>query len=185
MKTAHLIILIAVLASVLGTFIVADTITGLTAAKNAFSGSGGFGTVTGNAISALNYARGAQTAISSALFGLISLAALVVVARIGANTVNDADENEPSMKTAIERAEKAAEKGSYPEAAALYNNIKLQYSQLDQLERLQYYPKIIGIHGQLAKQAKIAEASGLTDKYVTGTITEQEFERLRELLTSQ
>ena len=174
MNRAHMIILTAIVASVIGTFLVANTVTGF---------SVGFNAITGHAVGT---PQGVQAAASSVLFGLLSLAALVVVARIGANTLKEAEESSsPNIQTAIEKAESTAKQGSYPAAATLYKSIKQQYAQLDPLERLQYYARIIDIHRQLAKQAVIAEANYLTDKYVAGTITGQEFERLRELLTNQ
>ena len=186
MKPAHLIILMAITASVIGTFFVANTVTGLTVSKLAVSNSG-FGSVTGNAVaSSPAQLKGMQAAASSGLFGLLSLAALVVVARIGANTLKEAEESSsPNIQTAIEKAESKARQGSYPAAATLYKSIKQQYAQLDPLERLEYYARIIDLHRQLAKQAVVAEANYLTDKYVGGTITEQEFERLRRLIVSQ
>lgn len=175
MKPAHLVILTAIVASVIGTFFVTNTVTG-------------FGAITGSAVASSSVQpEGVQAAVSSVLFALISLAALVVVARVGANTVREIsqDSSSPSIKTAIESADSAIQQGKYPAAYSLYNNIKQQYANLESVEKLEYYARIIDVHRQLAKQATIAEANRLTDKYVNGTITDQEFEKLRQLLINQ
>ena len=175
MNRSQMIILAAVVASVIGTFFVANTVTGISA---------GFNAITGHAIGPpLN---GVQAATGSILFGLLSLAALVVVARIGANGIEEQEEtSSPSIKANLEKAEMAIQQGNHAAAYPLYNSLKQQYSGLGPVEKLNYYARIIEVHTQLSKQAVIAEANSLTDKYVNGSITEQEFERLRELVTNQ
>ena len=175
MNRSQVIIFAAVVASVIGTFFVANTVTGF---------SVGFNAITGQAVgSPLN---GIRAVTGSVLFGLLSLAALVVVARIGANNIKEQDEdNGPSIKVSIDRAERAIQQGNHAAAYPIYNSLKQQYSSLESLEKLNYYARIIEIHRQLSKQATIAEANRLTDKYVNGKITEQEFEKLRELVTNQ
>ena len=175
MNRSHVIILAAVVASVIGTFFVANTVTGF---------SVGFNAITGHAVgSPLN---GVQAATGSVLFGLLSLAALVIVARIGANSITEKDEDSgPDIKVSIEKAERAIQQGNHAAAYPIYNSLKQQYSGLESIEKLNYYARIIEIHRQLSRQATIAEANRLTDKYVNGNITEQEFEKLRELVTNQ
>ena len=175
MNRSHAIILTAVIASVIGTFFVANTVTGF---------SVGFNAITGHAVgSPLN---SVQAATGSVLFGLLSLAALVVVARIGANRLKEQDgASSPSIKASLEKAERAIQQGNHAAAYPIYNSLKQQYSRLESIEKLNYYARIIEVHRQLSKQAVIAEANSLTDKYVNGKITEQEFERLRQLITNQ
>ncbi len=175
MKRAHIIITTAIMASVIGTFFVTNVATGL-------------GAITGNAVASGSLQlESAQAVVGAFLFALVSLAALVVVARVGANSVEEMSQGSgtPTMKAAIDKAEEAIQRENYPAAYSLYNSIKQQYQGLESFEKLQYYARIIEVHRQLAKQATITEANRLTDKYVSGAITAQEFEKLRQLLISQ
>jgi len=175
MKRAHIIIITAIMASVIGTFFVTNVTTGL-------------GAITGNAVASGSIQlESAQAAVGAFLFALVSLAALVVVARVGANSIQELsqDSGTPTMNAIIEKAESAIQRENYPAAYSHYNSIRQQYAGLETIEKLQYYARIIEVHRQLAKQATIAEANRLTDKYVNGAITEQEFEKLKQLLTSQ
>ncbi|MBI2176284.1 hypothetical protein HYU40_02950 [Candidatus Woesearchaeota archaeon] len=189
MKAGHVIILTAIIVSVIGTFFAANTISGFTVAKESFA-KAEFASVTGKAIDSgvpgAKQVQGLQAAMSALLFGLVSIAALVIVARVGQNTYAEIQQrNIPKITDAVKKAEDAIQAGKPTDAYALYGIIKQQYSQLKQEEKAEHYKRIINLHRQLSRQAAILEAQGLTDKYVKGTITEGEFERLKQLIISQ
>ncbi len=189
MKAAHVLIITAILASVIGTFFAANTISGFAVAKNSLANAD-FAAVTGRAVDSGNegasHVEGLQAAMSALLFGLVSVAALVVVARIGQNTYAEIKQNStPRITDALKKAEDAIQTGSHSDGLALYNIIRQQYGQLSHDEKAENYSRIIGIHRQLSRQAAVMEAKQLTEKYVNGTISEQEFERLKQLIVSQ
>ncbi|MBI2143184.1 hypothetical protein HYU20_02480 [Candidatus Woesearchaeota archaeon] len=211
MKAAHVLIITAILASVIGTFFAANTINGLAVAKNSL-GKADFAAVTGKAVDAgdtgTKQAEGLQAAMSALLFALVSIAALVIVGRIGQNSYAEIKQNSaqigrspiaqvgssrnsalggiaPKITDALKKVEDAIQTGSHDDAFALYNIIRQQYGQLSNGEKAEHYRRIISIHRQLSRQAAIMEAQRLTDKYVKGTISEEEFERLKQLIVSQ
>ena len=184
----RVIIVTAIILSLIGTFFVANTITGFTTATESL-GKGSFASVTGKAVDSgigSEQLNGLQKAAGSVLLGLLSMVTLVVVARIGQNTLAGIKESKAqSIKGAVEKAENAVKEGNHAEAYAFYNNMKELYAQLEENEKTQYYSRIMRIHRSLAQQAAMTEAHYLTEKYVNGTITEQEFERLKQIITSQ
>lgn len=189
MKAGHVIILTAVLVSVIGTFFAANTISGFAVAKENFA-KAEFASVTGRAVdsevSGAKQVEGLQAAMSALLFGLVSIAALVIVARVGQNTYTEIQQRSaPKITDAVKKAEDAIQAGKQADAFALYDIIKQQYGQLRQEEKAEHYKRIINLHSQLSRQAAILEAQQLTDKYVKGTISEEEFERLKQLVISQ
>ncbi len=189
MKAAHVLIITAILISVIGTFFATNTISGFTVAKKDFN-KASFAEVTGKVVapgaSGAKPVEGLQAAISALLFGLVSIVALVVVARIGQNTYAEIKQNSmPKIIDAVKKAEDAIQAGKHTDAFTLYNIIRQQYGQLRQEEKAEHYSRIIGIHRQLSRQAAIMEAQRLTEKYVSGTMSEQEFERLEQLIMTQ
>lgn len=192
MKAGHVIILTAIIVSVVGTFFAANTISGFTVAKENFA-KAEFASITGKAIdseaseaSGAKQVEGLQAAMSALLFGLVSIAALVIVARVGQNTYAEVQpKSAPKLKDAVKKAEDAINAGKPADAFALYGIIQQQYSQLRQEEKAEHYKRIVNLHSQLSRQAAILEAQSLTDKYVKGTISEEEFERLKQLIISQ
>ncbi len=189
MKTGHVIILTTIIVAVIGTFFAANMISGFTGAKSGFANAK-FAAITGAATatgaSGANQAGGLQAAMGALLFGLVSIAALVVVARIGQNTYTEIRQNStPKITDAVKKAEDALQAGKQEDAFALYGIIKQQYSQLKQEEKAEHYKRIINLHRQLSRQTAILEAQQLTDKYVKGTITQEEFERLKQLIITQ
>jgi hypothetical protein len=184
----RIIIVAAIILSFVGTFFVANTITGFTTAT-ASLGKGEFASITGKAVdSGINseQVNGLQKAAGSALLGLLSIAVLVVVARVGQNALAGIKESKASgIKGAVEKAENAVKEGNHAEAYTLYNNIKELYTQMEEEQKAQYYSRIMRIHTSLAQQATMTEAHYLTEKYLNGTITEQDFERLKQIITSQ
>ncbi len=181
---SHTIILTAVLVSVIGTFFAANAITGFSVAREGI-GKGDFADITGKATAETGQAGSFQKAAGAIIFGLLSIATLVVVTRLGKNAVSEARQLSPGMAGRISRAEEATEAGNHTEAYSLYNELRAQYSMLAQQERAKHYSRIMKLHKELSMQAAIMEAQHLTDKYVSGTITEEEFERLRVLIASQ
>lgn len=186
--SGRIIIAAAVILALAGTFFVANTVTGFAVAKEGFA-KGNFASVTGRAVNeetSPEQLNGLQKAAGSALLGLLSITALVVVARIGQNTMAGMREGKtPGIKGAVEKAENAVKEGNHPEAYALYGSIKELYTQLEEGEKAQYFSRIMHIHRSLAQQAAMTEAHYLTEKYVNGTITETEFERLKQIIASQ
>lgn len=184
----RIIIITAIVLALAGTFFVANTITGFTVAKESVV-KGNFAAVTGKAVDqGINSGQlnGLQKAAGSALLGLLSIAVLVVVARVGQNALAGMKEGKaPSIKGAVEKAENAVKEGNHTEAYALYNGIKQLYAQMEEGEKAQYYSRIMRIHRSLAQQAAMTEAHYLTEKYLNSTITESEFERLKQIIASQ
>ena len=188
MKAAHMLIITAILASVIGTFFAANTISGFAVAKNSLANAD-FAAVTGKIVDSGDsgeHVNGLQAAMSALLFGLVSIAALVVVARIGQNTYAEIKQNStPRITDALKKAEDAIQTGNHSGGFALYSIIRQQYGQLRQEEKAEHYKRIVNLHSQLSRQAAIMEAQRLTEKYVNGTISEEEFERLKQLVVSQ
>lgn len=189
MKAAHVLIITAILASVIVTFFAANTISGFAVAKSSLANAD-FAAITGKAVDAgdtgAKQVEGLQAAMSALLFGLVSVAALVVVARIGQNTYAEMRrESTPRITDALKKAEDAIQTGSHDDGLALYSIIRQQYGQLSHDEKAEHYRRIISIHRQLSRQAAVMEAQRLTEKYVNGTISEEEFERLKQLIVSQ
>lgn len=189
MKAAHVLIITAILISVIGTFFATNTISGFATVKTNLAGAD-FAAVTGKIVDSgdqgAKQVEGLQAAMSALLFGLVSIAVLVIVARIGQNTYAEIKQNStPKITDAVKKAEDAIQAGKHTDAFALYNIIRQQYSQLRQEEKTEHYSRIIGIHRQLSRQVAIMEAQRLTEKYVNGTMSEEEFERLKQLIVSQ
>lgn len=180
----HTIILTAVLVSVIGTFFAANAVTGFSVAREGI-GKGDFADITGKATAETGQASSFQKAAGSILFGLLSIATLVVVARMGRNAFSEARQLAPDITSRISKAEEAAESGNHAAAYSLYAELRKQYSTLAQQEKAKHHSRIMKLHRELSQQAAIMEAQHLTDKYVNGTITEEEFERLRMLIASQ
>lgn len=185
MKAAHVLIITAILISVIGTFFATSTISGFAVARKDFS-KASFAEATATTASGAKHVEGLQAAMSALLFGLVSIAALVVVARIGQNTYAEIKQNStPKITDAVKKAEDAIQAGKHADAFTLYNIIRQQYGQLKQDEKIEHYPRIISIHRQLSRQLAVAEAQRLTEKYVNGTMSEEEFERLEQLIMAQ
>ncbi len=205
MKAGHVIILTAIIFSVIGTFFAANTISGFAVAKKNFT-KAEFAAVTGKVTAPVatgaKQVEGLQAAMSALLFGLVSIAALVIVARVGQNTYTEIREKSaqigqspiahsakggiaPKITDAVKKAEDAIQAGNHADAFALYSIIKQQYGQLKQEEKAEHYKRIVNLHSQLSRQSAILEAQGLTDKYVKDTITQEEFERLKQLIIAQ
>ncbi len=186
--SGRMIIGVAIILAVVGTFFAANTITGFSVAKESVA-KGDFATVTGKAVdNGINpeQLNGLQKAAGSALLGLLSIAVLVVVARVGQNALEGMKEGRThGIKGVVEKAENAVKEGNHPEAYALYNSMKQLYAQMEEGEKAQYYSRIMRIHRSLAQQAAMTEAHYLTEKYMNGTITESEFERLKQIIASQ
>ncbi len=186
--SGRMIVAAAIILALTGTFFLANTITGFTVAKESVA-KGDFATVTGKAVDQeINPGQlnGLQKAAGSALLGLLSIAVLVVVARVGQNALAGVKEGRAhGIKGAVEKAENAVKEGNHPEAYALYDSIKQLYAQMEEGERAQYYSRIMHIHRSLAQQAAMTEAHHLTEKYLNSTITESEFERLKQIIASQ
>ncbi len=176
----------AVLLSIIGTFFASNAITGFSVAKDGVS-KGDFASLTGKAVSdaSASQTSSLQTVVGAVLFAMAALSALVVVARIGRTTVGQASETNPGIKGRIQVAEKAIASGNHREAYVHYNALREQYAKLNESEKATHYPKLAGIHRKLTQKSNINEAQYLTDKYVNGTITEEEFQRLKQLIVSQ
>lgn len=179
--TSHLAILTAIIASVIGTFFASNAITGLTIASDSVQ-NGDFAAITGRAVDS---GSGLQTVTGGVLFSLAGVAALIVVARIGRNSITEARQREPDVATYVKAAEEAIQEGNHIVAYGLYGKIKSQYGTLEEKEKTRHYPRIMQIHRALSRQAAINEAQFLTEKYVSNTITQEEFERLKTLIASQ
>lgn len=185
MKAGHAIVFFGIVISVIGTFFFASVINGFSAVTGNAEGSD-FASVTGNVVASEGFIDSFQAAVSSVLFGLVSIAAIVVVARIGSGAAAEAFEGrKPAIQSSLERAEEALGQGDHRAAFSLYSSIRQQYASLGNEEKLGHYDRIISLHKGLERQSMVAEANQLTDKYVKGTITEAEFERLRYLVLSQ
>lgn len=183
-KQGYVIIASAIMIALIGTFFVSNAVTGFATAKKGVEKSS-FADITGKAIG-VGTTSGFRAAVSSVFFGLLSITALVVVARIGQNAITTIKESQgPSIKQEVEKAEKAVEEGNHPEAYALYTSIRQLYAQLEEKEKARHYQRIMQVHNALARQATAAEANYLTEKYVNGTIAEEEFERLKQIITTQ
>lgn len=190
-RTGYTIILIAIVASIIGTFFLSNTITGFATAREGVS-KGDFASVTGKAIGELSQPqqqlqlKSLKTVASSLVFGLLSVAVLIVVARMGKNAITNAMESRtPAIQDTVKKAESAVGEGKYENAYALYNTVRELYAKLEEWQKQQHYARVMQLHSKLARQAATAEAHYLTEKYVNGTITEEEFERLKQIIASQ
>jgi len=174
MKAGHTVIVVVIALAILGTFLATNTI------------RGNYASITGNVVAAPQKITGLQTAVGSVLFGLVSIVTLVVLAKIGQNTVTEIRENRvPGIRDNVKKAEAAIEEGNHVAAYALYNTIRDQYAQLKNEEKIRHRQRIMRIHHALTTQAAVVEAHYLTDKYVKGTINQEEFERLKQIVISQ
>src|SRR3989338_2974365 len=101
MKSGHAIVLAGIVISVIGTFFFAIVVKGFSEAAGS-AGEGDFASVTGNVVASAGMIDGFQAAVSSVLFGLVSIAALVVVARIGSSSVAEAFEaRKPAIQSSL------------------------------------------------------------------------------------
>ncbi|HIG98853.1 TPA: hypothetical protein HA231_05530 [Candidatus Woesearchaeota archaeon] len=173
----HAIVAIVISIVIIGTFFAAKT---LSKGKN-----GDFAAVTGEAVGTVNAAQPLHAAIGSVLFGLVAIAALITITRISTSQTMPKTEEKTDIRQTVGMAEDALNAGNHSAAASIYNQIRGQYAQLSQGEKARHYPRIINVHAAIAKRAAISEAGLLTDKYVAGTITEEEFERLGQLVLNQ
>ena len=185
LKAGHVIILTAIIASVIGTFFASNAITGLTATRQQVA-QGNFADITGRAVSDQKAsASGMQTAAGAILFAMIAITGLVLVARVGREAFSEARRNTSQIKNRIQMAEDAIENGSHKEAHFHYNAIREQYAKLKEHEKAAHYPRIARIHRQLLHKSNVREAQYLTDKYVNGRISPEEFRRLKQMVISQ
>jgi hypothetical protein len=173
-KTAQAIVFSVVMLAILSTFIIA----------NRFTGS--YATITGNSAVAVQKATGLENVVGLSLFALVCVAALVMFTRIGQTQIQQVREVKLNdINGTVKKAEVALREGNHVAAYSLYNTIRDQYAKLKDEEKIWHHDRIMGIHKELSRQTTLAEANYLTQKYVNNTITQAEFERLRQLIINQ
>lgn len=118
--------------------------------------------------------------LSAVLFVIILVVIIVAVVRIAPNI----EPLQPlQLSDTIRMAEHHAKQGNHEQALAHYKTAHQLYEKLDEAKQLKHYPKLLALYRSLSMRNKAAEASVLVDKYAEGSITGEELERLRELLT--
>ena len=93
--------------------------------------------------------------------------------------------NQPDVKISslLYHSEKHIRNGNHEHATPMYKEALGIYKNLSKDEKAHNYPRLMRVYNHLSLHQKQKEAKALTEKYQNGNITEQEMQRLRELLT--
>jgi hypothetical protein len=138
--------------------------------------------ITGAVISAdlINEAKSIATMV---FFGLLAIVILGVVVKTGYNAfTNISDPAEKQIKEAVRNAESLIKQGKNDDAMAHYNSARSLYSQIPPDKQAKYYDRLILAYNQLQQHQKAKEAGRLADRYIAGSITKDELEKLKDLL---
>jgi hypothetical protein len=186
LKSGRSIIVTAVLLSLLSTFMISNVVNGYDGVK-IFS-SGEFAAITGNVVSdgvSSDQVKGLSSALASVMFGLIAVTALVVVTSVGKNAVTRIRESkETDADEIIEKAENAILLGEHAKAYQLYGVMRESYSLMEDDEKQEHHPRMMKIYDALSRHSNATEASFLTEKYVNGEASQDEVERLQNIVVN-
>ncbi|MFH1182186.1 MAG: hypothetical protein V1702_04465 [Candidatus Woesearchaeota archaeon] len=138
--------------------------------------------ITGAVISA-DVFKEAKSIALVVFYGLLAVVVLGVVARTGYNAISGmSNTTERQMKNSMRSAEELIKAGRKEEAFAHYNDARALYSRVSPERQAKYYDQLIATYSVLQQHRKAKEAGRLADRYIAGSITREELERLRDLL---
>ncbi|MBN2454098.1 fibronectin type III domain-containing protein [Candidatus Woesearchaeota archaeon] len=138
--------------------------------------------ITGAVVS-VDAVEGMKSVAIALIYALLGIAVMAVVVRATYTKVSSiGDPTERKLKREIGEAEKMLS-SDVQAAYQPYKNARALYSQLTASQQAKYYDRLVAAYLSLAQHSKAKEAHALADKYIAGTITKREIERLRELLT--
>jgi hypothetical protein len=137
--------------------------------------------ITGAIISA-DFVNEAKSVFMVVIFGLIAVIVLGVIVRTGFNAISSQNPAEGQIKSALKNAESLISTGKKDEAFFHYNTARAFYSKLDAMQQAKYYDRVMATYSILLQHKNAKDAGILADKYISGNITKEELEKLRDLL---
>ena len=138
--------------------------------------------ITGAAVSSVDV-DSVRALTLTAIYALLGIIVLAVVARVGYTTIGQlGDPVEKEVKSSIAHAENMIRKEKHDHAYEPYKRARETYIKLSPEKRVKYYDKLMETYSALEHHTKTKEAHQLADKYVAGTITKEEMDKLKELL---
>lgn len=128
--------------------------------------------------------KNAQSSVSRAIFILLAVVALFVVA---GGVVQNLDSSgfTPSsirMSIALNKAESAIGESKHHEAYPLYEKMRYLYENLNARDKGRYQSRVLNVYSELLAHTRAKEANHLADKYLAGKISNEELMRLKELM---
>ena len=139
--------------------------------------------VTGNVVARLEKL---QSSVSSLIFLLLAVVVSFVVIGAGIQRLDDNELAPHSMRLGVMlgKAEAAIKSSRHDTAYPLYEKMRYMYEKLNSKEKGKHQKRVLDVYSELYAHARAKEANYLADKYLEGTITNEEMARLRELLES-
>ncbi|MBI3051309.1 hypothetical protein HYY74_02525 [Candidatus Woesearchaeota archaeon] len=132
----------------------------------------------------VNDARGLQKMAGAAFLILLAAAVSMVIVNAGLQRL-DKNRLMPAsfrVKLKLDKAEKALEEKKHHHAFAHYRELKELYGRLGAGQKEKHNKRVMGVYSELLSHNRAKEASYLADRYLSGTISSGEMQRLRELI---
>jgi hypothetical protein len=139
--------------------------------------------ITGAVISA-DFLKEAKSIAFVVFYGLLAVVVLGVVAMAGYNAISNRPSTpEKQMKSSMRSAEELIKADKKEEAFAHYNDARALYSRISPDRQAKYYDDLVATYSILQQHKNAKEAGRLADRYIGGSITKEELEKLKDLLT--
>ena len=119
-----------------------------------------------------------QSAVSFALYGLLAAIALGVSGIIAYEKIV----NRESTGRMISDARKMIKENSHDEARQVYIKARQAFSELEEEAKLKHYNDLTEVYYSLKRYEEVKEAQSLAEKYAEGSISEEEFKRLSDMV---
>ncbi|GEM_PF-5711921 len=139
--------------------------------------------LTGAAVAGL---KKVQSSMSGIIFLLLAVVALFIVAGGILQKLDDSSFTPSSMRmsVALNKAESAIMENSHHDAYPLYQKMRYLYEGMNARDKGRYQSRVLNVYSELLSHARAKEANHLADKYLAGTISNEELMRLKELMES-
>jgi len=119
-----------------------------------------------------------QNSVGYVFLGLIVVAVLVIGGRVAGQQIQRKDE----MAEMTKSAKKMIDEQKYREAYDVYLKARTAFAQLEEEAKLKHYNDLYNIYHSLNRQSKMQEAQRLAEKFSDGTISNNELDRLNQLM---
>ena len=144
-------------------------------------GSGASSPITGAAVSDNSeneFFETFQSAVSFTLYGLLAAIALGVSGIVAYEKIM----NRESLGRMISDAGKMIKKNNHDEARQVYIKARQAFSELEEEAKLKHYHDLTEIYYSLKRYEEVKEAQSLAEKYAKGSISEEEFKKLSDMV---
>jgi hypothetical protein len=131
----------------------------------------------------VNMLKKVQSVAITSMYVLLGLVVLIVVVRVSYTRISEFESSEREFRNLMREAEELVRSDRHSEAYSRYNNARKLYMQLKPTKKVKHYDKLMALYISLSQHKKMREAHYLADKYIAGTITKEELEKFRELIS--